>query len=95
MLHTTRMVIFYGHKLKKQVSENLVLEVPRVVDYVGKRRVTNFEVPRVKNCNSRLCTNPLGSAQHPEKKGETHKYCLKHALNRLDGHFVWSQCQKG
>ena len=59
-----------------------------MADYVSKTRVTIFEVSRVKSCKSRLCTNPLGSAHHTEKRGETHKYCLKQPLHSLDGYFV-------
>ena len=40
-----------------------------MVDYVIKKQVAIFEVSRVKNCNSRLCTNPLGSAHHTKKNG--------------------------
>ena len=65
-----------------------------MVDYVGKKQVAIFDVPRVKNCKSRLCTNPLGSAHHTKEMGETNIYYLKHALNVLDGPFVWSQHQK-
>ena len=51
----------------------------------------DFELPRVKNCISRLCTNPLGDppnppAQYPNRV-KTRKYGLKHALHTLDDHF--------
>ena len=45
----------------------------------------DFELPRVTNCISRLCTYSLGDPPPPQPK-KTHKYCLKHALHSLDGH---------
>ena len=56
----------------------------------------------VKNCISRLCTNPLGDAPRPPppprspqyQNKVTHEHGLKHALHTLDGHVVWSQYQK-
>ena len=51
-----------------------------------------FELPRVKNCISKLCTNPLRDP-HPRPRTQigwkTRKYVLKHALHTLDGHFRW------
>ena len=90
MLRTTQMVIFYGHKIKKISFENLNFGGAQGGRLHTQRQVAIFEVSRVKNCNSRLCTNPLGSAHHTEEMGETNIYYVKHASHRLDGPFVWS-----
>ena len=46
-----------------------------------------FELPKVKNCISRLCTNPLGPPPPPGPNSQiglkTRKYGLKHALHSL------------
>ena len=46
-----------------------------MADYVSKKRAANFEVPRVKNYISRLCTNPLETpclgTQYPSKVKNT------------------------
>ena len=57
-----------------------------------------FELPKVKNCISKLCTNPLGDPPPPRPNTQIgwkpRKYGQKHALDSWDGHFRWLWCQK-
>ena len=56
-------------------------------------KISIFEMPGVKSCKSRLCSNPLGappSLPHAQYQNmvRKRKYGLKHALRSVDGHIV-------
>ena len=69
----------------------VILSGDNIKKQVSKTSI--FELPRLKNCISRLCSKSLEDTPPPGPNtqigGKTRKYSLKNALHTLDGHFGW------